>query len=1622
MQDIEKRFQKELDELRELEKKEKVKKNNNLKSNLNKIEYKRRKKRIRLSFTKVFLMSMLLIFSTYAWFTTQKDITISNLRGTVEVAENMELSLDAKVWSQKIDLTEAKTEFQKAQTSRLKGLKESASDPDDGYIIRSAAILPKELLPVSTVGEKNQTESFTVSGTTYNYGVIPFYSGKATSTKLTQIGKCLEYNDDESEMADNGYYAFDIYIKNTSRDGEDDILQLNLNSAAQVLTSSIMKTIVDEDGNTINRTYTGNEDSGLQNTIRVALALYGGTDDVVSATATQKEILEASKDGAVTDIAIWEPNAKDHVEYIVNNNNKLTDGSGTKTDEELKFESGEEVDTYALKSNSIGATIENIYDINTSTLGKQVTFKTSNIKDETTGEVTSYRIKTTDDKPLDIKNIDNQDFKIGSNKISRLRVYVWIEGQDVDCINQASYGGGIEVDLGLTKDDFVGDVLEDNKLNLNVEYEVTAESDIKVTVRAEKELQLPTGWSYEEVEEPAIGQVYRLASTEGVKVAATTINKKAICKTFSGGAAANIEISALDGSKNILQFEIVNPSGGTPCMMVTKYDKIEETTGNVTVTITSDKVLTAPTGWGYANPEKTAISKVYTENITENVEVTDENGNRITVEVKVDNIVELGQVPEEPTEPPAIAEVTNNNIGDYIDLGNNVVGTTSTEDDWRILYVDEAENKIYAILADYLPASQMPAATKLETFAFDAQPMYRNYGFSLYSPDYSWNNNKDWWYAPGVLEYLNTVSNWSELANGINGAVVKGSPSAELLINSYNKKNNDNFNYLNTPQLASNTDKYNLYVPKTSDVIDLKYGFTVDDIYTYGEDKEYSNVYGTYYCLGYVLATNSDETHSYVMNTNGKIDVWDGGTFVGGHGDRYALRPVVELPINVGLSKEGNIWKVTENNQGGSGGSQEPTDTTLPVWSYIETEIIQPNESVPTATVKVKFKGTDENYKTNILTKDIINVSVDSTPITSKTLSLGTSIGNGVEYILTLTGIENSGNLSITIPANTLEDQAGNKNVSKTISKNLIIYKYGETLASKIIGNEATEYGAYVNYPVDIDDYNGDGIGDNITDNDWRIFNVDESTNTVYLIADSYVPMNLADPTETTSTYIYTKVYSGGYTYLQDTSNWTSMVDSNYAQRAIGSPTIELWADSWNTLYPNDKLYYSVIEYEYSEDIGYCVGKEENPTDPYTGAGFENTTSNTVYSSLSVQNGDCYGYFLASPLAFSNSSGSLWFFNGYFSNYEPGDSAYFGIRPIVTLNEGINATKLNGVWHLENKSEETLRASASYNTTDLTTENIIATITANKEIQLPSGWEYVNSEKKSVQKTYTTNTTENITITDTTENSITVPIKIFNISVSNGTTGVLADVIEGKEYTEYGLYTNYSVNIDSIADDNDWQIFYSDDSNDVYLIADDYIPISKVKEGIVTVSTTEGYTKYGISIDSQGNLSEALSNQENWDNFKDANGKGIEVTGVPTAEMFMGSWNKKFAENNIYNKIQYDNGCYEIRPDIDKFTYTGGMPDIKSFDTDLARMYFPHPYVYQNVDDSRDGNSNCYGYLLTSETNLQPLFYVVYYGSILSTNSYTSYYTNEPYGLRPVVKLKNGITATKVNGIWELGN
>ena len=96
-----------------------------------------------------------------------------------------------------------------------------------------------------------------------------------------------------------------------------------------------------------------------------------------------------------------------------------------------------------------------------------------------------------------------------------------------------------------------------------------------------------------------------------------------------------------------------------------------------------------------------------------------------------------------------------------------------------------------------------------------------------------------------------------------------------------------------------------------------------------------------------------------------------------------------------------------------------------------------------------------------------------------------------------------------------------------------------------------------------------------------------------------------------------------------NTSNWTNFVNTEYADYAIGGPTLEMWVSSWNTVYPNDKLYCN-----HTDEHGYYVGISNNPQEKgierdvmQSKTGF---TNKLYYPHICGSEEDTGGYWLAS--------------------------------------------------------------------------------------------------------------------------------------------------------------------------------------------------------------------------------------------------------------------------------------------------------------------------------------------------------------------------------------------------------
>jgi len=408
----------------------------------------KRKSELKIIFFIILVAAALFIVSTYAWFSTQKNVSITNLNGTVEVAEGLEISLDALNWANEIVLGEDMSIMDNAYTGHKN-------------------LSPSELLPVSTLGKVYNSSGNVINDPDESTMTdIKMIRGKITNSKELSEIVSMDESVTNSEAANYpGYFAFDIFLKNSSKQNDyDDNLQLNYDSSLHISAD-------------------GNDQVGLQNTARVAFAKYG-SGEIISQTgnkivrsgvsdvmASQETILKetgtpvAGADRVyITDVAIWEPNAGDHVEYIVNNNNKITWSSGDATkyvkdlgEGKTGFATNTQIPTYALTTTAAtnkDVVIENIYawDGSESYLEKQVTLQTDKRSES------DYRLKDGVENLISTgDDSGNTPFAIAPNCVVRLRVYVWLEGQDVDCINYASHGGGVTVNIGLVKGSTPGD-------------------------------------------------------------------------------------------------------------------------------------------------------------------------------------------------------------------------------------------------------------------------------------------------------------------------------------------------------------------------------------------------------------------------------------------------------------------------------------------------------------------------------------------------------------------------------------------------------------------------------------------------------------------------------------------------------------------------------------------------------------------------------------------------------------------------------------------------------------------------------------------------------------------------------------------------------------------------------------------------------------------------------------------------------------------------------------------------------------------------------------------------------------------------------------------------------------
>ncbi len=405
--------------------------------------------------------AVILIVSTYAWFIGLQEVTVSEFQVEIASTDNLLISLNGLSWGETVTLTEG----------TWTAYDDAAATPSQVYDGNTNSWGGNGLMPISTVGTVNpatsKLELFERGSYTHTGGGFRLVADQLANT-TTEV---------------DGYVAFDLFIKNFT--GAQYIEDYNLADEEEIylLTDSGVSVAAagttDAEGNDLG--YTGAADQGIENSVRVAFAPIGRVDGSSEdgtliggitcngATGT----VAGGVTGICTDAVIYEPNERNHEDNAINWFNTYcdnrsaddVDGNSVYTDTQCNvstpdtgadgdftdgnvepgftaFADNLELDTWAVSGAINSAARFDIYDGH-------------NTFDPVAAGTLVENVDTFTDAEKLIAGNDRPAFMtLAPNSITKVRVYVYLEGNDLDNMDLSAAGAQILVNFGFTKQKF----------------------------------------------------------------------------------------------------------------------------------------------------------------------------------------------------------------------------------------------------------------------------------------------------------------------------------------------------------------------------------------------------------------------------------------------------------------------------------------------------------------------------------------------------------------------------------------------------------------------------------------------------------------------------------------------------------------------------------------------------------------------------------------------------------------------------------------------------------------------------------------------------------------------------------------------------------------------------------------------------------------------------------------------------------------------------------------------------------------------------------------------------------------------------------------------------------------
>ena len=362
------------------------------------------------------LCAILLSVSTYAWFIGMKTVNVAEFDVKIATTEGLFLSMDGADWKYELDAK---------NTASYEGNANTWADGEG-----------EGLIPMSSVGDMDEESS---RMKLYEKGSLTVSPGgyRLLASRVHNYDTLLAEGGTEYKEG-KGYVAFDLFVKNVS--GAEYYVENNpLNEEAIYLTTNSTVKVANAgvDGGVAN--------TGIENSVRVAFVQLGrvkadttAAGNITGITCADKEAGEGQVQvtGICRDAQIWEPNDAKHEQNALN------------------WYKTSAVPTYAISRRIDIADQVNIYDGTkfNSYVANSVDYKTyAQAEDKSTYKLVDFPYFT--DTMKNIAGANRPQFMtLAPNSITKLRVYIYIEGQDIDNYDFASLGKKITVNFGFTKE------------------------------------------------------------------------------------------------------------------------------------------------------------------------------------------------------------------------------------------------------------------------------------------------------------------------------------------------------------------------------------------------------------------------------------------------------------------------------------------------------------------------------------------------------------------------------------------------------------------------------------------------------------------------------------------------------------------------------------------------------------------------------------------------------------------------------------------------------------------------------------------------------------------------------------------------------------------------------------------------------------------------------------------------------------------------------------------------------------------------------------------------------------------------------------------------------------------